>query len=227
MAAMQPPNQALQQVLQTLDNAAAAAKRPVPRLLAVSKTRPPEAVRALSAEGQTAFGENYVQEAVAKIRALRELGLEWHFIGHLQTNKCREVAEHFDWLQSLDRARLVAPLDRFRAGHAPLQVLIQVNPDGEAGKSGCAPQDIAALAEAISTAPNLRLRGLMAIPEPTPDFEERRATFQRLHGWFQTLRQQYPRVDTLSMGMSEDFPLAVAEGSTMVRIGTALFGSRG
>ncbi len=224
---MQPPNQALQNVLQTLDNAAATAKRPVPRLLAVSKTKPPEAVRALAAEGQTAFGENYVQEAVAKIQALRELGLEWHFIGQLQTNKCREVAEHFDWLQSLDRARLIAPLDRFRAGQAPLQVLIQVNPDGEAGKSGCAPQDIAALAEAITQAPNLRLRGLMAIPEPTPDMEQRRATFRRLHDWFQALRQQYPQVDTLSMGMSEDFALAVAEGSTMVRIGTALFGSRG
>jgi hypothetical protein len=227
MAAMQPPSQALQQVVQTLENAAAAAKRPVPRLLAVSKTRPPEAVRALSAEGQTAFGENYVQEGVAKIQALRDLPLEWHFIGHLQTNKCREVAEHFDWLQSLDRARLIEPLDRFRVGRAPLQVLIQMNPDGEAGKSGCPPQDIAALADAISTAPNLCLRGLMAIPEPTPDMDQRRATFRRLHDAFEVLRQKYPQVDTLSMGMSEDFPLAVAEGSTMVRIGTALFGSRG
>jgi pyridoxal phosphate enzyme (YggS family) len=227
MAAMQPPSQALQQVLQTLENAATAAQRPVPRLLAVSKTKPPEAVRALAAAGQSAFGENYVQEAVAKIQALRELDLEWHFIGHLQTNKCREVAEHFDWLQSLDRERLVAPLDRFRAGQAqPLQVLIQVNPDGEAGKSGCAPEQIGALAGAISRAPNLRLRGLMAIPEPTPDLGARRETFHRLRGWFDELRAQYPQVDTLSMGMSEDFALAVAEGSTMVRVGTALFGRR-
>jgi pyridoxal phosphate enzyme (YggS family) len=227
MAAMQPPSQALKQVLQTLENAAAAAKRPMPRLLAVSKTRPPEAVRALSTEGQTAFGENYVQEAVAKIQALRELHLEWHLIGHLQTNKCREVAEHFDWLQSLDRERLIAPLDRYRAGRVPLQVLIQVNPDGEAGKSGCAPEDIEALAAAVAQAANLRLRGLMAIPEPTPDLAQRRATFRRLRGWFETLREKHPQVDTLSMGMSEDFELAVAEGSTMVRIGTALFGSRG
>ncbi len=228
MATMQPPSPALQQVLLTLKNAAEAAQRPMPRLLAVSKTKPPEAVRALAAEGQRAFGENYVQEAIAKIQSLAELALEWHLIGHLQSNKCREVAEHFDWLQSLDRASLVAPLDRFRAGHStPLQVLIQVNPDGEAGKSGCAPQQIDALAEAITRAPNLRLRGLMAIPEPTPDFEQRRATFARLRGWFEALQAKYPQVDTLSMGMSEDFALAVAQGSTMVRIGTALFGARG
>ena len=224
---MQPANQALKQVLQTLENAALACKRPVPRLLAVSKTKPAEAVRALAAAGQRAFGENYVQEAVAKIQALRELGLEWHLIGHLQTNKCREVAEHFDWLQSLDRERLIAPLERFRAGHAqPLQVLIQVNPDGEAGKSGCAPEQIQALAEAVSRAPHLRLRGLMAIPEPTPDLDQRRATFQRLRTWFEQLQARYPQVDTLSMGMSGDFELAVAEGSTMVRVGTALFGRR-
>ena len=224
---MQPANQALKQVLQTLENAALACKRPVPRLLAVSKTKPPEAVRALAAAGQRAFGENYVQEAVAKIQALRELGLEWHLIGHLQTNKCREVAEHFDWLQSLDRERLIAPLERFRTGHAqPLQVLIQVNPDGEAGKSGCAPEQIQALAEAVSQAPHLRLRGLMAIPEPTPDLDQRRATFQRLRAWFEQLQARYPQVDTLSMGMSGDFELAVAEGSTMVRVGTALFGRR-
>lgn len=227
MAAMQPPSQTLKQVLQTLDNAAKAANRPVPRLLAVSKTKPAEAVQALAAAGQRAFGENYVQEAVAKIQALAGLGLEWHFIGHLQSNKCREVAENFDWLQSLDRESLIAPLDRYRSGRAQaLQVLIQVNPDGEAGKSGCRPEQIDALAAAIARAPNLRLRGLMAIPEPHPDLEHRRAIFRQLHDWFEALRATYPQVDTLSMGMSEDFALAVEEGSTMVRIGTALFGKR-
>ena len=225
---MPPSCDVLQQVLKSLDNAAREAERPTPRLLAVSKTMPPEAVRTLASFGQRAFGENYVQEGVAKIQALAELGLEWHLIGHLQSNKCREVARHFDWLQTLDRLRLVAPLDRERAGRAaPLQVLVQVNPDGQAGKSGCAPEDIDLLADAVAAAPNLRLRGLMAIPEPHPDEAVRRATFRRLRGWFDALRARHPGVDTLSMGMSGDYALAIAEGATMVRIGTALFGARG
>ena len=224
---MPPSCDVLQQVLKSLENAARAAERPMPRLLAVSKTRPPEAVRELAACGQRAFAENYVQEGVAKIQALADPMLEWHLIGHLQSNKCREVARHFDWLQTLDRMRLVAPLDRERAGHAvPLQVLIQVNPDGEAGKSGCEPADIDALADAVAAAPNLRLRGLMAIPEPHPDEAVRRATFRCLRGWFETLQARHPGVDTLSMGMSGDYALAIAEGATMVRIGTALFGTR-
>jgi PLP dependent protein len=217
---------ALQQVLKSLENAAREAERPVPRLLAVSKTQPAEAVRGLADAGQRAFGENYVQEGVAKIQALADPSLEWHLIGHLQSNKCREVAQHFDWLQSLDRLRLVAPLDRARAGRPPLQVLIQVNPEGEAGKSGCDPADIAVLAEAVAAAPNLRLRGLMAIPEPHPDAAVRRATFHRLRGWFDALQARYPGADTLSMGMSGDYALAIEEGATMVRIGTALFGAR-
>ena len=224
---MSPQRQALQRVLQTLVNAAAVAERPVARLLAVSKTQPTEAVAALAACGQRAFGENYVQEAVAKIDALRNLGLEWHLIGHLQSNKCREAARHFDWVQSLDRASLVEPLSRHRAVEQPaLNVLIQVNPDGEAGKSGCAPSEIAALARAISAAPGLRLRGLMAIPEPTPDLDQRRATFRRMRAWFDELHGDHPDIDTLSMGMSEDFQMAVEEGATMVRVGSALFGPR-
>jgi pyridoxal phosphate enzyme (YggS family) len=217
---------ALQQVLKSLENAAREAERPSPRLLAVSKTQPAEAVRGLADAGQRAFGENYVQEGVAKIQALADPSLEWHLIGHLQSNKCREVARHFDWLQSLDRLRLVAPLDRERTGRPPLQVLIQVNPDGEAGKSGCDPAEVEALAEAIAAAPNLRLRGLMAIPEPHPDEAVRRATFRRLRGWFEALQARHPEVDTLSMGMSGDYALAIEEGATMVRIGTALFGAR-
>ena len=224
---MSPQRQALQRVLQTLENVAAVTERPAARLLAVSKTKPPEAVRALAEAGQQAFGENYVQEAVAKMASLRDLSLEWHLIGHLQSNKCREAAAHFDWVQSLDRARLVEPLNRFREGHPPLQVLIQVNPDGEAGKSGCAPEEIGALARLVAQAPNLRLRGLMAIPEPVADIERRRETFRRLRAWFDALRVDHPQADTLSMGMSADFELAAAEGATLVRIGSLLFGERG
>lgn len=224
---MNPQRQALEAVLQTLNKAASAAGRPAVRLLAVSKTQPASAVATLASWGQRAYGENYVQEAVAKIGALRELDLEWHLIGHLQSNKCREVAENFDWVQSLDRARLIEPLSRYRPDtRPPLNILIQVNPDGEAGKSGCAPGEIAALSRAVTSAPRLRLRGLMAIPEPTPDFSRRRRTFQQLRAWFDELRGEFPDVDTLSMGMSEDFALAIAEGATMVRIGSALFGPR-
>ena len=198
------------------------------RLLAVSKTKPAAAIRAVAAAGQRAFGENYVQEAVAKQRELSDLQLEWHMIGPLQSNKCREVAAHFDWLQSLDREKLVAPLNRFRAEAAPpLNVLIQVNIDDEASKSGCAPQEIPGLARRIAAAPRLRLRGLMAIPEPTPDPDRRRDAFRRLRACYERLRNEHPLVDTLSMGMSDDFALAIAEGATMVRIGSALFGPRG
>ena len=154
--------------VQALDNAARAAERPVARLLAVSKTKPPEAIRALAEAGQRAFGENYVQEAVDKIRLLKPLGLEWHLIGHLQSNKCRDVAEHFDWVQSLDRAQAGRTTESIPEGSGrPLDVLIQVNPDGEAGKSGCDPAQIETLAALVAQSPNLRLRGLMAIPEPS------------------------------------------------------------
>ncbi|MDE1899793.1 MAG: YggS family pyridoxal phosphate-dependent enzyme [Xanthomonadaceae bacterium] len=197
------------------------------RLLAVSKTRPATALRALAAQGQRAFGENYVQEALAKQRALVDLDLEWHLIGPLQSNKCREVALHFDWLESLDREKLIAPLDRHRpADRAPLNVLIQVNIDDEDSKSGCAPEDVSALAAAVTAAPRLQLRGLMAIPAPHADPSQRRAAFRRMRALFDALRAEHPDIDTLSMGMSDDFELAIAEGATEVRIGSALFGPR-
>jgi len=224
---MTNPQPAYDQVLQALLNASAETGRAPARLLAVSKTQAPSAIAALAARGQRAFGENYVQEGMAKAAALAPLGLEWHLIGHLQSNKCREAAETFDWVQSLDRAKLVAPLARFRPdGRAPLNVLLQVNVDGEASKSGCAPADLAALAEAVAAEPRLRLRGVMAIPEPHPDFAVRRAAFGRVRALYETLQARHPDLDTLSLGMSEDYLLAVAEGATMVRVGSLLFGPR-
>jgi pyridoxal phosphate enzyme (YggS family) len=202
------------------------------RLLAVSKTQPAAAVLALHKAGQRAFGENYVQEALAKQRELAALGvapdaLEWHLIGPLQSNKCREVAQHFDWLQTLDRAKLVELLSRHRPPQrAPLNVLIQVNIDDEASKSGCAPAEAAVLAGEVAKAQGLQLRGLMAIPAPLPDLDRRRDAFRRMRALFDTLRATHAGIDTLSMGMSDDFELAIAEGATMVRIGTALFGAR-
>lgn len=225
---METPEQTLGGVLQTIENAAKLAGRPrAVRLLAVSKTRSAAEVRALAAAGQRAFGENYVREGADKARELAALGLEWHLIGHLQSNKCREAAEVFDWVQSLDRAKLVRALDQARpADRPPLNVLLQVNVDGEASKSGCKPGDVDGLAALVAAAPNLRLRGLMAIPEPHPDPEQRRESFRRLRAIFDRLAAAHPGVDTLSMGMSDDFGLAIAEGATMVRIGTALFGPR-
>jgi len=219
--------QRLSATLQSLENAAIAAHRPVPRLLAVSKTQTAAAIAALAAAGQHAFGENYVQEAQAKIGELAAQELEWHLIGHLQSNKAELAANLFDWVQTVDRTKLVAALARFRqGGRAPLNVLIQVNIDDEASKHGCDPRDIPGLAIAIAAEPRLVLRGLMAIPAPHPDIEMRRAAYRRMAGLFADLAMRHPQADTLSMGMSDDFPLAVAEGATMVRIGTALFGSR-
>jgi len=218
---------ALPEILSNLHNAAEAAGRPPPRLLAVSKTQPAEAVAALAAQGQRAFGENYVQEALAKMQALQALGLEWHLIGHLQSNKAEAVASHFDWVQSVDRPKLVAALARHRpAGRAPLNVLIQVNIDDESSKHGCAPRDVDALAEAIGAEPTLCLRGLMAIPAPWPEAERRRDAFVRMRTLFDSLAARHPQADTLSMGMSSDYAEAIAEGATLVRIGTALFGAR-
>lgn len=212
-----------------IESACAAAGRPPGsvRLLAVSKTQPASAVRALAATGQQAYGENYVQEGLAKQRELADLALEWHLIGPLQSNKCRDVARHFDWLQSLDRPALVERLARHRpAARGPLQVLLQVNIDGEASKAGCTPEALPSLAESVAAEPALRLRGLMAIPAPAEDAEVRRTAFRRLHALYESLRMAHPGIDTLSMGMSDDFELAIAEGATMVRIGTALFGPR-
>lgn len=225
---------ALHDLLQQLDNAARRAGRPSPRLLAVSKFQSATAVAELAAAwrrerpGQRpAFGENYVQEAQAKQAALADPDLEWHLIGHLQSNKAREAAALFDWVQSLDRAKLVAALAAHRdPARAPLNVLVQVNIDDEASKHGCRPDQVPALAAAIAAQPRLALRGLMAIPAPLPDPERRRAAFARMRGLFEQLRAAYPQADTLSMGMSEDAALAVAEGATMVRVGSALFGPR-
>lgn len=211
---------------QRIAQAAARAGRDV-RLLAVSKSQPAAAIRALAARGQCAFGENYVQEALAKQRELADLALEWHMIGPLQSNKCREVARHFAWLQSLDRDKLIEPLARARPDHLPpLNVLIEVNIDAEASKSGCAPQAMAALAARIVATPRLALRGLMAIPAADADAARRRDAFRRMRNLYDALKSTYPQVDTLSMGMSDDFELAIAEGATLVRIGTALFGPR-
>jgi pyridoxal phosphate enzyme (YggS family) len=223
MNSLNPDYQAL---LRRIDAAARHAGHAV-RLLAVSKTKPAAAIRDVAAGDQRAFGENYVQEALAKQRELVDLNLEWHMIGPLQSNKCREVAEHFDWLQSADREKLIAPLNRFRPDEKPpLNVLIQVNIDDEASKSGCAPDQIDALAQKIIAAPRLMLRGLMAIPEPIPDMHKRRTAFRRMRELFDGLRREQASIDTLSMGMSDDFELAIEEGATMVRVGTAVFGTR-
>jgi hypothetical protein len=219
-------NPAHQALARRIDAAAQRAGHAV-RLLAVSKTKPVAAIRDVAGAGQRAFGENYVKEALAKQSELAGLNLEWHLIGPLQSNKCREVAEHFDWLQSLDREKLIAPLNRFRpADKPPLNVLIQVNIDDEASKSGCAPGQINALAQKIIASPRLTLRGLMAIPEPSPDMNKRRRAFARMRELFEALRAQHASLDTLSMGMSDDFELAIEEGATMVRVGTAVFGDR-
>lgn len=197
-------------------------------VLAVSKTRPASQIRVLAEAGQRYFGENYVQEARDKQSELTGCGIEWHLIGPLQSNKCADVARHFDWLQTLDRIKLVDLLARHRPETGqPLNVLIQVNIDDESSKSGCRPDQIDALAEAIANQPRLRLRGLMAIPAPAPDTAVRRAAFARMRTCFENLAHEHAGIDTLSMGMSDDFELAIAEGATMVRVGSLLFGPRG
>ena len=197
------------------------------RLLAVSKTFDDAAVRALADAGQRAFGENYLQEALDKQAALRDLPLEWHFIGPIQSNKTRAISEHFSWVHSVDRLKIAERLSAQRpAGLPPLQVCIEVNVSGEASKGGVAPADLPALAEAVSTLPGLQLRGLMAIPAPTPEVGEQRAAFRRVREAFDTLRARGYTLDTLSMGMSADLGAAILEGATIVRIGTALFGER-
>jgi PLP dependent protein len=218
---------ALQDILHRLENAAQAAGRPIPRLLAVSKTQPADAVSALAGLGQRAFGENYVQEAAAKQDALAQLGLEWHLIGHLQSNKAKDAASRFDWVQTVDRGRLVHALAKYREPEqSPLNVLIQVNIDDEASKHGCRPDEVAELAALIAAQPTLALRGLMVIPTPHADVEARRPAFRLAHELFDSVATQYPQVDTLSMGMSDDLEIAIAEGATLVRVGTALFGAR-
>ena len=197
-------------------------------LLAVSKTFGPEAVRADSAAGLRAFGENYVQEGVDKVVALADLpGIEWHCIGPLQSNKTRPVAEHFDWVHTIDRLKIAERLSAQRpAGLTPLNVCIQVNVDGGANKSGVAPQEALALARAVAGLPRLRLRGVMTIPEPAPDFAAACALHARARAIFDQLNAAGLGLDTLSAGMSADLEAAISAGSTMVRVGSAIFGQR-
>lgn len=221
---------AIAQVRARIERAARAAARDpaAVRLVAVSKTKPASAVREAYEAGQRDFGENYAQELATKAEELADLpDLRWHFIGHLQSNKAKDAAAAFDWVQTVDREKLVEALARHRApGQRPLNVLIQVNIDDEASKHGCRPEAVDALADAIVARPQLALRGLMAIPAPDPDMDRRRAAFRRMRGLFDALAARHPGIDTLSMGMSEDYALAIAEGATLVRVGSALFGAR-
>ena len=193
-------------------------------LLAVSKTKPAAAVREAHACGQRDFGENYLQEALNKQAELSDLALTWHFIGPIQSNKTRPIAEHFAWVHSVDRLKIAQRLSEQRPAHLPpLNICLQVNVSGEASKSGCAPEELPALALAVSQLPNLRLRGLMTIPEPTRDVAQQHAACARLRQLRDDLNLE---LDVLSMGMSDDLEAAIAEGATWVRIGTALFGAR-
>ncbi len=196
-------------------------------LLAVSKTWPASDVREAALAGQKLFGENYVQEGIDKARSLESLGLEWHFIGPLQSNKTRPVAETFDWVHAVDRLKIAERLSEQRPENLPaLQVCIQVNVSGEQTKSGVSLDEAAALAHRVAALPRIRLRGLMAIPEPVEDFAEQRIAFRRLREAFEQLNKEGLSLDTLSMGMSHDLEAAIAEGATMVRVGTAIFGER-
>lgn len=221
----------LQQVRLRIAQACDAAGRPAKSvtLLAVSKTCAAERVREAHAAGQRCFGENYVQEALAKMGELADLRgtIEWHLIGPMQSNKTRAVAEHFDWVHSVDRLRLA---ERLSAQRPPalgaLQVCLQVNISGEASKSGLAPHEVSTVAHAVARLPGLRLRGLMAIPEPGVGFEAQRVPHRALHALLQGLLHEGLALDTLSIGMSADLEAAIAEGATVVRVGTAIFGER-
>ena len=221
----------LQQVRRRIDDACTRAQRPVQSvtLLAVSKTFGVDAVREAHAAGQHAFGENYVQEALAKMGALADLrgSIQWHLIGPLQSNKTREVAEAFDWVHTIDRLKVAERLSAQRPAHLPpLQLCLQVNLSGEASKSGVAPREVAALARAVAALPMLRLRGLMSIPAPLEGVDAQRVPHRQLRELLLVLQSQGLALDTLSMGMSADLEAAIAEGATIVRIGTAIFGAR-
>jgi pyridoxal phosphate enzyme (YggS family) len=219
-----------QGVMARVADAAVAARRDpaTVRILAVSKTFPPEAVRAVHAAGARAFGENYVQEALAKMVALADLAdIEWHLIGPLQSNKTHVVAERFAWVHTVDRLRIAQRLDAARPGTLPpLEVCIQVNISGEATKSGVGPLEAPALAAAVAALPHLRLRGFMGIAEATGDVARQRTQFRTLRECLERARAQGLAVDTLSMGMSADLEAAIAEGATLVRVGSAIFGPR-
>ncbi|MGH1460843.1 MAG: YggS family pyridoxal phosphate-dependent enzyme [Neptuniibacter sp.] len=197
------------------------------KLLAVSKTRPAEDLRTAYQLGQRDFGENYLQESLEKIQELKELDICWHFIGPLQSNKTRAVAENFQWMHTVDRLKIAQRLAEQRPTELPpLNICIQVNISDEESKSGCSLQELSKLAFDISKLPNLCLRGLMAIPKATNDSQEQRLAFSKMKKALEDLQTQYPEMDTLSMGMSGDMDIAIAEGATIVRIGTAIFGPR-
>lgn len=217
----------LQACRERIAEACRSARRPSAdvALLAVSKTFPAEAVREAHAAGQTRFGESYLQEALPKLALLADLPLEWHFIGPIQSNKTRPIAEHFDWVHGVDRLKIAQRLSEARApDRLPLNICIQVNVSGEDSKHGVAPTEALALAHAVAGLPGLRLRGFMAIPRETADPAEQRAQFGRLRGLFE--RAAGLGLDTLSMGMSGDLEAAIMEGATIVRVGTAIFGKR-
>lgn len=219
----------LQCVLSRINQATAQSNRPADsvQLLAVSKTWPADALRQLADQGQRHFGENYLQEAIDKIKALKDLSLVWHFIGPIQSNKTRDIANHFDWVHSVDRLKIAMRLSEQRpAGLPPLNLCLQVNIDLEATKAGVTSENLFELAAAVQPLENIQLRGLMVIPKATDDSDLQHDAFQRAHTLFIQLQQRFPGIDTLSMGMTADFETAIAEGSTLVRVGTALFGDR-
>lgn len=197
------------------------------QIMAVSKQQPAEKIRQAHEAGLRHFGENYLQEALSKKQALEGLDCQWHFIGPIQSNKTRGIAEHFDWVHSVDRERIARRLSDQRPHNLPaLNICVQVNISGESSKSGVAPAQSEALCQAISELPGLTLRGLMSIPAPVADFQAQRDTFRKLAQLFAQLKARYSDFDTLSMGMSADYEAAIAEGATLVRLGTVLFGPR-
>ena len=224
-----PNTLGLPAVQQRIARACALAGRPADDvlLLAVSKTRTAGELRQLATQGQYRFGENYLQEALDKMASLADLSLEWHFIGPIQSNKTRAIAEHFAWVHSVDRLKIARRLSEQRPAHLPpLNICLQVNISGEASKSGSHPGELAELARQVATLPRLQLRGLMAIPAPCSHPNHQRLPFQALHQALEALNRQGLALDTLSMGMSDDLEAAIAEGATIVRVGTALFGPR-
>lgn len=224
---MPTPAEKYRELRHHIDASASTAHRPAPLLLAVSKTRSADEIRAVHAAGCVHFGENYLQEAQAKQRILADLPLIWHYIGPLQSNKTRAIAEGFDWVHSVDRLKLAQRLSEQRPdAKGPLNLCIQVNIDDESTKAGVAPADVAALVRQVCGLPRLQLRGLMCIPHPWETEEEQRRPLAALRRLLEQLQQQGYPLDTLSMGMSEDLDAAITEGSTIVRIGTALFGQR-
>lgn len=221
-------SQNLTTIRRQIENYAQQAQRDNVQLLAVSKTKPTAAIQSAIDAGQRAFGENYVQEGVEKVQFFaNQPDLEWHFIGVLQSNKTRVVAEHFNWVQTIDRLKIAERLNEQRPAElAPINVLIQINISDEQSKSGIAPNELMPLAHAISALPRLKLRGLMAIPQPESDPERQKIALNAMYSLFQQLQAEFDGIDTLSMGMSDDMQAAIECGSTMVRIGTAIFGAR-